>query len=36
MLGVALVVSILDGLLLGFLFSLPVCDYFSPKDEDDR
>jgi len=34
MLGSALAVSVLDGLLLGFLFSLPVCDYFKPIDED--
>ncbi|MCC7300310.1 MAG: hypothetical protein IT583_04465 [Verrucomicrobia bacterium] len=30
----ALVTAILNGLLLGFLFSLPVCDYFSPMDKD--
>lgn len=32
MLGAALATAILNGLLLGFLFSLPVCDYFSPND----
>lgn len=35
MLGAALVIAILDGLLLGFLFSLPVCDYFKPLDNED-
>lgn len=34
MLVAALVTAILNGLLLGFLFSLPVCDYFSPMTED--
>jgi hypothetical protein len=34
MLGSALATAILNGLLLGFLFSLPVCDYFSPLDKD--
>jgi hypothetical protein len=34
MLGTALLTAILNGLLLGFLFSLPVCDYFSPRDEN--
>jgi hypothetical protein len=34
MLGVAVVTAVLNGILLGVLFSLPVCDYFSPPDED--
>jgi len=34
MLGAAMATAILNGLLLGFLFSLPVCDYFSPMDKD--
>lgn len=34
MLGAALLAAILNGLLLGFLFSLPVCDYFSPRDSN--
>lgn len=33
MLGAALGVAVLDGLLLGFLFSLPVCEYFKPRTE---
>lgn len=33
MLGAGLVAAILNGVLLGFLFSLPVCDCFSPFDE---
>ncbi len=36
MLGAALVTAVLNGLLLGFLFSLPVCDYFSPIDKDQQ
>lgn len=32
--GAALVVAILNGLLLGVLFSLPVCDYFRPMKDD--
>lgn len=32
--GAALVVAILNGLLLGVLFSLPVCDYFRPVDDN--
>ncbi len=34
MLGAAVVTAVLNGLLLGFLFSLPVCDYFSPRDKE--
>jgi hypothetical protein len=34
MLGAALLTAVLNGLLLGFLFSLPVCDYFSPTDKE--
>jgi len=34
MLGAAIGVAVLDGLLLGILFSLPVCDYFKLIDED--
>jgi hypothetical protein len=29
-----LLTSVVNGLLIGFLFSLPVCDYFSPRDDD--
>jgi hypothetical protein len=36
MLVAALVIAVLDGLLLGFLFSLPVCDYFRPMDEEEK
>jgi hypothetical protein len=36
MLGAALGTAILNGLLLGFLFSLPVCDYFSPVGQDQQ
>ena len=35
MLGAALLSAVLNGLMLGFLFSLPVCDYFKPIDEDE-
>lgn len=31
--GFALLTSILNGILLGVLFSLPVCDYFRPRKE---
>jgi hypothetical protein len=31
--GFALLVSVLNGILLGVLFSLPVCDYFRPRTE---
>jgi hypothetical protein len=34
MLSAALATAVLNGLLLGFIFSLPVCDYFSPTDKD--
>jgi hypothetical protein len=34
MLGAALITAILNGLFLGLLFSLPVCEYFSPKNEE--
>lgn len=34
MLSAALLTAVLNGLLLGFLFSLPVCDYFSPTDKE--
>jgi hypothetical protein len=34
MLLAALLAAVLDGLMLGILFSLPVCDYFQPRDED--
>lgn len=34
MIGAALLTAVLNGLLLGFLFSLPVCDYFSPMKKD--
>jgi hypothetical protein len=33
MLGAALLAAVLNGILLGFIFSLPVCDYFSPTDK---
>lgn len=33
MLTAAVLTAILNGLLLGFLFSLPVCDYFSPQND---
>jgi len=33
MLGAAVLTAVLNGLLLGFLFSLPVCDYFSPQKD---
>ena len=40
LMGLAVVVAVLNGLLLGFLFSMPVCDYFSPVrvrvSEDDQ
>ncbi len=29
----ALLTAVVNGLLMGFLFALPVCDYFSPADE---
>ncbi len=32
LLGVALLTAISNGLLMGVLFSLPVCDYFRPMD----
>lgn len=32
--GIALLTSVLNGLLLGILFSLPVCDYFRPMDDE--
>lgn len=32
--GVAVLTAVLNGLLLGALFSLPVCDYFRPIDKD--
>ncbi len=31
--GFALLTSVLNGILLGVLFSLPVCDYFRPRTE---
>ncbi len=31
LLGFALLTSVLNGILLGVLFSLPVCDYFRPR-----
>ena len=31
--GFALLASVLNGILLGILFSLPVCDYFRPRTE---
>ena len=31
--GFALLTSVLNGILLGILFSLPVCDYFRPRTE---
>ena len=31
--GFALLASVLNGILLGVLFSLPVCDYFRPRTE---
>ncbi len=34
LLGLAVLTAVLNGLLLGFLFSLPVCDYFSPVNEE--
>lgn len=34
MLGSAVGVAVLDGLLLGILFSLPVSDYFKPQNVD--
>jgi len=30
----ALLTAVLNGSLMGFLFSLPVCDYFRPANED--
>jgi hypothetical protein len=33
--GLSLLTAVSNGLLLGFLFSLPVCDYFRPLDEDE-
>ncbi len=35
LLGAAVVTAVLNGLLLGVLFSLPVCDYFRPIDKDN-
>jgi hypothetical protein len=32
--GIALLTAVLNGLLLGILFSLPVCDYFRPASND--
>ena len=32
--GIALLTAVLNGFLLGILFSLPVCDYFRPIDKD--
>jgi hypothetical protein len=34
LLGLAVLTAVLNGLLLGFLFSLPVCDYFSPANDE--
>jgi hypothetical protein len=34
MLGVAVVTSVLNGLMMGFLFSIPVRNYFRPLDDD--
>jgi hypothetical protein len=31
--GLALLTSVLNGILLGVLFSLPVCDYFRPRTQ---
>ncbi|MFA6172723.1 MAG: hypothetical protein WC701_03480 [Kiritimatiellales bacterium] len=31
--GAVLLVAVLNGILLGILFSLPVCDYFRPMDD---
>jgi hypothetical protein len=36
MLGAAMGTAVLNGVLLGFLFSLPVCDYFSPLNAEDQ
>ncbi|NOU35386.1 MAG: hypothetical protein HOO88_01215 [Kiritimatiellaceae bacterium] len=36
MLSAALLTAISNGLLLGFIFSLPVCDYFSPIDNGEE
>ena len=33
MLGAALLSAVLNGLMLGLLFSVPVCNYFKPADE---
>jgi len=35
MLGAALLTAVLNGLLLGILFSLPVYDYFNSKNENE-
>jgi hypothetical protein len=32
--GTAMLTAVLNGLLLGVLFSLPVCDYFRPMKDD--
>ena len=34
MLAGALLSAVLNGLMLGFLFSVPVCNYFKPFEED--
>ena len=34
MLAGALLTAVLNGLMLGLLFSMPVCEYFKPPDED--
>ncbi len=34
MLGAALLSAVLNGLMLGLLFSFPVCEYFKPSAED--
>lgn len=34
LLGLSLLTAISNGLLLGFVFSLPVCDYFRPAQND--
>jgi len=36
LLGLALLTAVGNGILMGILFSLPVCDYFSPRDDDDQ
>jgi len=34
MVGAAMATAVLNGLMVGFLFSVPVRDYFRPLDDD--